>query len=95
MNPVFSDLRQIYVVRSRSRSGDSATHADATATPAIAEIYHLVASPPAAYALAEDCELKSRDMVFVDPVPLVLTRVISLLLPSAQVVNLSRTPNIN
>ena len=95
VNPVFSDLRQIYVVRSRSRSGDSATHADATATPVIAEICHLVASPPATYALAEDCELKSRDMVFVDPVPLVLTRVISLLLPSAQVVNLSRTPNIN
>lgn len=96
VNPASGDPRQIYVVR--SRSGDSATDADvsATATPATPEIYHLDASSPAAYALAEGFELKSRDVVFVDPVPLVLwNRVISLVLPSAQVVNLSRNPNSN
>ena len=106
VNPISGDPRQIYVVRSRSRSrsGDGATDANVnvnvnadvsvTATPATPEIYHLDASSPAAYALAEGFELKSRDVVFVDPVPLVLwNRVISLVLPSAQVVNLSRNPN--
>ena len=98
VSPISGDPRQIYVVR--SRSGDGATDANVnadvsvTATPATPEIYHLDASSPAAYALAEGFELKSRDVVFVDPVPLVLwNRVISLVLPSAQVVNLSRNPN--
>lgn len=84
VNPVSGDPRQIYVVR--SRSGDSAT-ADTT----LPEIYHLDAKSPAAYALAEGFELQSRDVVFVDPVPLVLwNRVISLVLPSAQAVNVTR-----
>lgn len=88
VNGASGDPRQIYVVR--SRSGDSAGAADATGTvtPTTPEIYHLDASTPTAYALAEGFELKSRDVVFVDPVPLVLwNRVISLILPSAQVVN--------
>jgi len=74
----------------RSRSGDSASVADAsgTATPTTPEIYHLDANSPTAYALAEGFELKSRDVVFVDPASLVLwNRVISLILPSAAVVN--------
>jgi polysaccharide export outer membrane protein len=80
VNPVSGDPRQIYVVR--SRKGDAST-ADAT----LPEIYHLNAKSPAAYALAEGFELQSRDVVFVDPVPLVLwNRVISLILPSAQAV---------
>lgn len=69
VNPASGDPRQIYVVRSRQ---------DAP------EIYHLDASSAAAYALAEGFELEARDVVFVDPVPLVLwNRVISLILPSA------------
>ncbi|ABM38431.1 polysaccharide biosynthesis/export family protein [Polaromonas naphthalenivorans] len=101
VNPASGDPRQIYVVRSRSGDSATATDADAggtaaSAAPATPEIYHLDASSPAAYALAEGFELKSRDVVFVDPVPLVLwNRVISLVLPSAQVVNLSRNPNSN
>lgn len=80
VNPVSGDPRQIYVVRSRSGGGVTA---DAT----LPEIYHLNASSPVAYALAEGFELQSRDVVFVDPVPLVLwNRVISLVLPSAQAV---------
>ena len=95
VNSTSGDPRQIYVVR--SRSGDSATDAGAgaggIATPTTPEIYHLDASSAAAYALAEGFELKSRDVVFVDPVPLVLwNRVISLVLPSAQVVNQARSP---
>ena len=84
VNPASGDPRQIYVVR--SRSGDGVT-ADAT----LPEIYHLNASSPVAYALAEGFELQSRDVVFVDPVPLVLwNRVISLILPSAQAVTATR-----
>lgn len=92
VNATTGDPRQIYVVR--SRNGDSATVADASGkvTPTTPEIYHLDASSPAAYALAEGFELKSRDVVFVDPVPLVLwNRIVSLILPSAQVANATRS----
>lgn len=91
VNATSGDPRQIYVVR--SRNGDSALAADAsgTATPTTPEIYHLDANSPTAYALAEGFELQSRDVVFVDPVPLVLwNRVISLILPSAQAIKVSR-----
>ena len=68
------DPRQVYVVR-----------ATADDKP---EIFHLDASSPVAYALAEGFALKSRDVVYVDPVPLVLwSRVINLILPSANIVN--------
>ena len=103
VNGSSGDPRQIYVVR--SLSGDSAkttsasgsvkvasTSAAGSAIGVAAEIYHLDARSPAAYALAEGFELKSRDVVFVDPVPLVLwNRVISLILPSAQAVTVTRT----
>jgi polysaccharide export outer membrane protein len=91
VNATSGDPRQIYVVR--SRSGDSASVADAngSATPTTPEIYHLDANSPTAYALAEGFELKSRDVVFVDPVPLVLwNRIVSLILPSAQITNTAR-----
>lgn len=95
VNVTSGDPRQIYVVR--SLSGDSATATPASAppggtvVPATSEIYHLDARSPAAYALAEGFELKSRDVVFVDPVPLVLwSRVLNLVLPSAQAVTLTR-----
>ena len=69
--------QQIYVVRA----------AGATGMP---QIFHLDASAPVAYALAEGFELRARDVVYVDPVPLVRwNRVISLILPSAQVVNMA------
>lgn len=78
------DPRQIFVIR-------SATGANSAASPATPEIYHLDAKSPLAYALAEGFELQARDVVFVDPVPLVLwNRVISLILPSAQIANAAR-----
>lgn len=71
------DPRQIYVVRGKGQ--------------AQSQIFHLDANSPMAYALAEGFELKSHDVVYVDPVPLVRwNRVISLILPSAQVVNVTR-----
>ena len=98
VNATSGDPRQIYVVR--SRNGDSAGLADfnisanvsGPVTPTTPEIYHLDASSPTAYALAEGFELKSRDVVFVDPVKLVLwNRVISLILPSAQSISTTRS----
>jgi polysaccharide export outer membrane protein len=82
VNPVSADPRQIYVVR--------------TAKPDQPEVYHLDAKSPLAYALAEGFELQARDVVYVDPVPLVRwNRVISLILPSAQAVNTTRTATGN
>jgi len=94
VNAASGDPRQIYVVRSRSGDPGPSAPADAgsPAAPMAPEIYHLDASSPAAYALAEGFELKSRDVVFVDPVPLVQwNRVVSLILPSAQVANVTRS----
>ena len=99
VSPTSGNPRQIYVVRSRNGIGNGAAAATLTAdsdasmaaAPTTPEIYHLDANSPAAYALAEGFELKSRDVVFVDPVALVQwNRIISLILPSAQVVNVTR-----
>ena len=74
VSPVSGDPRQIYVVRG---APDGQT-----------QIFHLDARSPVAYALAEGFELKARDVVYVDPTSLVRwNRVISLILPSASVVN--------
>ncbi len=76
-NPASGDPRQIFVVRAAN-----------TTQP---EVYHLDAHSPAAYALAEGFELQARDVIYVDPVPLVRwNRVISLILPSAIAVNTTR-----
>lgn len=78
VNTISGDPRQIYVVRGTAQ-GQS-------------EIFHLDASSPMAYALAEGFELRPHDVVYVDPVPLVRwNRVISLILPSAQAVNVTRS----
>ncbi|WP_460479180.1 polysaccharide biosynthesis/export family protein [Comamonas humi] len=68
------DPKQVYVVR---------------AVPdGQARIFHLDASSPMAYALSEGFALKPRDVVYVDPVPVVQwNRVISQILPSALAVN--------
>lgn len=77
INPASADPKQIYVLRS-----------DGGEQP---RLYHLNGSTPAAYALAEGFELRARDVVYVDPVPLVRwNRVISLLLPSSQAITTTR-----
>ena len=61
--------RQIYVVRNEAKGGRS--------------LFHLDARTPMALALADQFALRPRDVVYVDPVPLVRwNRVISLILPS-------------
>lgn len=70
------DARQVFVLRNGS-SG-------------IPEVYHLDISQPSTYILAQSFDLKPRDVVFVDPSPLVrLNRVISLLLSGAVLTNSS------
>lgn len=69
-----ANTSQIYVIRNNAQ-GDPA-------------LFHLNAASPAALALAESFALKPRDVVYIDPVPLVQwNRIISLILPSAQVIN--------
>lgn len=79
------DPGQIFVIRSRaSQPADSPGGQ-------LPEIFHLDARSPLGYALAEGFELQARDVVYIDPVPLVRwNRVISLILPSAQAVNVTR-----
>ena len=77
VSQITSDPSQIYVLR--NEKGDQP------------EIYHLNASTPYNYILAEGFQLRPRDVVYVDPAPIVRwNRVISMLLPSAQAVTATR-----
>jgi len=74
-----SDPGQIYVVRNAPDNLD------------VQQVFNLNAKNPVALALADRFELQPRDVVYVDRVPLVSwSRVFSLILPAAQVVNLAR-----
>src|SRR5476649_583338 len=78
VNPTSGDPRQIYIVRSNQGNQP--------------ELYHLDARSPVAYALAEGFELKSRDVIYVDPTSLVRwNRVVTLILPSAEAVIFTST----
>lgn len=58
-------------------------------TPAV---FHLNGSQPTALALAENFQLRPRDVVYLDPVPLVQwNRIINLILPSAQAATSAKT----
>lgn len=77
-NLLTANTSQIYVIRNTEQEGAPA-------------IYHLNAGNPAALALAETFSLRPRDVVYIDPVPLVnWNRIISLVLPSAQALGLTR-----
>lgn len=72
-NLLTSNPSQIYVIRNKADGNP--------------EIFHLDAKNPASLALADRFPLRPKDVVYVDPVPLVLwSRIVSLILPSAQVV---------
>lgn len=74
-DPWTSNPGQIYVVRKlpHELGGDNA----------LPEIYHLDASSPTAFVLANDFQLQPRDVVYVDPAPVVRwNRFVSNLLPS-------------
>jgi polysaccharide export outer membrane protein len=77
VSPGSGDPRQVFVIRPTD--------------PTQPQIFHLDVSNPLSLALAEGFELRDRDVVYVDPVPLVRwNRVISLILPSAQAVTVTR-----
>jgi polysaccharide export outer membrane protein len=62
--------RQIYVIRNEAQGGQS--------------IFHLDARTPTALAMSEGFALRPKDVVYVDPVPLVQwNRVLSLILPTS------------
>ena len=69
VNLNLADPRQIYVIRNQPQGGYS--------------IYHLDAKSATALALADGFPLKPKDVIYVDPVPLVhWSRVANLILPS-------------
>lgn len=77
VNPESGNAKQVYIIR-RGADGNP-------------EIFHLDASRPTAYVLAADFRLKPRDIVFVDPAPIIRwNRVISNLLPSYDAVYTTR-----
>ena len=77
INPTSGNPRQVYIIR----RGDDGTP----------EIYHMDAGRPASYVLAADFHLKPKDIVYVDPAPIVRwNRVISNLLPSYNAVYTTR-----
>jgi polysaccharide export outer membrane protein len=77
-NLLTANTSQIYVIRNTAQEGAPA-------------IYHLNAGNPAALALAETFPLQPRDVVYIDPVPLVnWSRIVSLILPSAQVLRVGQ-----
>jgi len=66
--------RQIYVIRNSPQGGQA--------------IFHLDARTPTALALAEAFPLKPKDVVYVDPVALVMwSRIVNLILPSTTTAN--------
>jgi polysaccharide export outer membrane protein len=70
-----ANTSQIYVIRNSQQASSPA-------------VFHLNASNPTALALAETFALRPRDVVYIDPVPLVnWNRVVSLILPSASAIN--------
>jgi len=89
INPASGDPQQVFVIR--SRAGNQLAGSANNLNDQLPEIFHLDARSPMGYALAEGFELQARDVVYVDPVPLVRwNRVISLILPSAQAVTTTR-----
>jgi polysaccharide export outer membrane protein len=76
-NLTTANTSQIYVVRNNGEGSPV--------------LYHLKANSASALALAETFPLQPRDVVYIDPVPLVQwNRIISLILPSAQALNFGR-----
>ena len=73
-----ANTAQIYVIRN-----------NAEGSPVV---FHLNAASPTALALAETFALRPRDVVYLDPVPLVnWNRIISLLLPTTQTLSVGRS----
>jgi polysaccharide export outer membrane protein len=78
-NLATANTSQIYVIRNTAQVGAPA-------------VFHLNAAAPTALALAETFPLQARDVVYIDPVPLVnWNRIVSLIIPSAQTLSATRS----
>jgi polysaccharide biosynthesis/export protein len=76
-NLLTANTGQIYVIRNSPQGAPA--------------VFHLNASNPSALALADTFAMRPRDVVYIDPVPLVnWNRIITLILPSAQALSLGR-----
>jgi polysaccharide export outer membrane protein len=76
VNLSFANPRQIYVIRNEAQGQ---------------AIFHLDARTPTALAMADGFALRPKDVVYVDPVPLVQwNRVLSLILPTASTATVYR-----
>jgi polysaccharide biosynthesis/export protein len=76
-NLATANTGQIYVIRKTAQG-----------SPAV---FHLNASAPSSLALADNFELRPRDVVYIDPVPLVnWNRILNLIMPSAQAATTAR-----
>jgi polysaccharide export outer membrane protein len=76
VNPETGNAHHIYIIRN--------------ATDVQPIVYHLDAHSPVMLALAENFELKAKDVVYVDAAPMVrFSRIISLILPTAQTVTIA------
>jgi len=75
VNPLTANATQIYVIRNASDDKPI--------------VYHLDAQSPVMFALAENFELKAKDVVYVDAASMVrFNRIISLILPTAQTITI-------
>lgn len=75
VNQETADANQIYVIRN--------------ANDAQPIVYHLDAHSPVMFALAENFELKAKDVVYVDAAAMVrFNRIITLILPTAQTITI-------
>ena len=76
-NLTTANTGQIYVIRNNAEG--------------LPVVFHLNANAPTALALADSFALRPKDVVYIDPVPLVnWNRIISLILPSAQTLTIGR-----
>ena len=75
INPLTANAHQVYVIRN--------------ANDAQPVVYHLDAQSPVMFAMAENFELKAKDVVYVDAASIVrFNRIISLILPTAQIIQI-------
>ncbi|HEY0664545.1 MAG TPA: polysaccharide biosynthesis/export family protein [Gallionella sp.] len=75
INPLTATGHQVYVIRN--------------ANDAQPVVYHLDARSPVMFAMAENFELKAKDVIYVDAASIVrFNRIISLILPTAQTVQI-------
>lgn len=92
LSPETSDGDAVYVIR----AGDLQPGASGSQTALTAQVFHLEAKKPTAFALARDFAMQPQDVVFIGPANITRwNRFISQLLPSASFIGTSSTVGNN